>query len=64
MGGRVDGKEYARADIAGKKFQEFHKDHFLLLNIAVGGKWSGKADDSTGFPQKMYVDWIRHYEKG
>ncbi|MGB5983257.1 MAG: glycoside hydrolase family 16 protein [Nonlabens sp.] len=60
----VDGKEYARTDITGKEFKEFHKEHFLLLNIAVGGKWSGKADDSTGFPQKMYVDWIRHYEKG
>lgn len=35
----------------------------LLLNIAVGGEWAGRPDESTVFPQYMYVDWVRVYQK-
>ena len=40
-------------------------DHpfFLLLNLAVGGKWPGDPDSSTQFPQKMLVDYVRVYRK-
>jgi beta-glucanase (GH16 family) len=59
----VDGKTYASTSIASEEFSEFHKEFFLLLNIAVGGSFAGRPDSSSVFPQKMYVDWIRVYQK-
>lgn len=60
---RVDKQEYARMDITGDQFTEFHQEFFILLNVAVGGKWAGRPDETSTFPQKMYVDWIRYYQK-
>jgi len=39
-------------------------DHpfFLILNVAVGGRWPGSPDQTTSFPQKMYVDYVRVYQ--
>lgn len=59
----VDGNEYASFSIKGRKFSAFRKDFFLLLNIAVGGTYAGRPDDTSNFPQQMYVDWIRVYQK-
>ena len=39
--------------------QFFH----LLLNVAVGGNWPGNPDNSTVFPQKMSVDYVRVFQK-
>ena len=39
--------------------QRFH----LLINVAVGGDWPGNPDNSTNFPRKMLVDYVRVYEK-
>jgi hypothetical protein len=30
--------------------------------MAVGGNWPKDPDDSTDFPAKMYVDYVRVYE--
>ena len=40
-------------------------DHpfFILLNFAVGGDWPGNPDESTAFPQKMLVDYVRVYRE-
>lgn len=40
-------------------------DHpfFILLNLAVGGKWPGNPDASTVFPQQMLVDYVRVYQR-
>ncbi|MBT8115828.1 MAG: glycoside hydrolase family 16 protein [Arenicella sp.] len=59
----VDGEEYASADISADEFSEFHKEFFILLNIAVGGTYAGRPDATTPFPQYMYTDWVRVYEK-
>jgi beta-glucanase (GH16 family) len=59
----VDGRQYASTQISSKDHKEFHKPFFLLLNIAVGGTYAGRPDDTTKFPQSMYVDWIRVYQK-
>lgn len=59
----VDGEEYASADISGDEFSEFHEEFFLLFNIAVGNKWAGRPDERSVFPQFMYVDWVRVYQK-
>ncbi|MBB5345605.1 glycoside hydrolase family 16 protein [Tunturibacter empetritectus] len=39
-------------------------DHpfFLILNLAVGGAWPGNPDETTTFPQKMLVDYVRVYQ--
>lgn len=39
--------------------QRFH----LLLNVAVGGNWPGRPDAATKFPQTMFVDYVRVYQK-
>lgn len=40
-------------------------DHpfFILLNLAVGGNWPGSPRDSTVFPQRMLVDYVRVYSR-
>jgi beta-glucanase (GH16 family) len=42
----------------------FDHPFFILLNLAVGGHWPGYPDETTVFPQFMYVDYVRVYEKG
>tara|TARA_R110000787_G_scaffold32138_19_gene85016 strand:+ start:13552 stop:14313 length:762 start_codon:yes stop_codon:yes gene_type:complete len=59
----VDGSVYAKQKITDSLYKPFHKDFFLLLNIAVGGEFTGCPDATTIFPQKMFVDWIRIYKK-
>jgi beta-glucanase (GH16 family) len=34
---------------------------FILLNVAVGGRWPGSPNETTSFPQTMLVDWVRVY---
>ena len=59
----VDGKQFAEMDISSDELTELHKEFFILFNIAVGGTYAGRPDDTTNFPQHMYVDWVRVYEK-
>lgn len=60
---RVDGVEYTREPITSEERAEFHHDHFLLLNMAAGGTWAGRPDETTVFPQYMLVDWVRVYQQ-
>jgi beta-glucanase (GH16 family) len=56
----LDGAEYHRvtpANLTGTWV--FNKNHFLILNVAVGGNWPGYPDATTQFPQTMLVDWVR-----
>ncbi len=41
----------------------FNQDFFLILNVAVGGKWPGYPDATTVFPQEMVIDYIRVFQK-
>lgn len=59
----VDGQSYATATITADELGEFHREFFIILNIAVGGAWAGRPDESSVFPQYMYVDWIRVYQQ-
>jgi beta-glucanase (GH16 family) len=34
---------------------------FILLNLAVGGKWPGYPDATTRLPQEYRVDYVRVY---
>ncbi|MCE5326522.1 MAG: glycoside hydrolase family 16 protein [Planctomycetaceae bacterium] len=38
----------------------FRKDHYLILNLALGGSWGGAIDDAI-FPQRFEIDYVRVY---
>ena len=59
----VDGQQFATTSIKHEERSEFHNKFFILLNIAVGGTYAGRPDNTTNFPQYMYVDWVRVYQK-
>jgi beta-glucanase (GH16 family) len=42
---------------------EFHREFFIILNVAVGGNWPGPPDPSTVFPQRMEIDYVRVYQQ-
>ena len=41
----------------------FDHPFFIILNLAVGGRWPGYPDETTVFPQFLYVDHVRVYQK-
>jgi beta-glucanase (GH16 family) len=44
---------------------EFHNPHFLILNLAIGGGYTGilnPADITATLPSKMYIDYVRIYQ--
>jgi len=41
----------------------FDHKFFLILNLAVGGKWPGNPNNSTVFPQQLLVDYVRVYSR-
>ena len=59
----IDGQKFGSQSITSKDFVAFHKDFFIILNIAVGGSFAGRPNTTTNFPQYMYVDWIRVYQQ-
>ena len=40
-------------------------DHpfFVILDLAIGGRWPGNPDALTTFPQEMLVDYVRVYSR-
>ena len=58
----VNGEEAFQLPIT-SDMKEFQRSHHLLLNVAVGGNLPGNPDDTSVFPQTMYVDYVRVYEK-
>lgn len=60
---KVDGVEYARKDISPADMDEFRKPFFFIMNVAVGGRFSGYPDENSVFPQKMEIDWVRYYKR-
>lgn len=59
----VDDQQYfqaLRAEITDPN--PFNSEFFFLFNIAVGGNWPGAPDNSTVFPQRMFVDYIRVFQ--
>jgi beta-glucanase (GH16 family) len=61
---QVDGFTYhsaGPADIPSGSNWVYDHPFFILLNVAVGGRWVGDPDEATVFPQTMLVDWVRVY---
>lgn len=63
----VDGVPYqsfAPRDLPPSQRWVFDHPFFIILNVAVGGHFVGSPDESTIFPQTMFVDWVRVYRRG
>jgi beta-glucanase (GH16 family) len=41
----------------------FDQPFYLVMNVAVGGRFLGKPAKDTAFPAEMIVDYVRVYEK-
>ena len=39
----------------------YDQPFFIIINMAVGGDFVGAPNESTVFPQTMYVDYVRVY---
>lgn len=61
----VDGTKYHELDISNNmnSTEEFHMPQYILLNLAMGGDWPGFKVDESKLPAKMYVDYVRVYQK-
>ena len=54
-------------DIIPAALSEFHAPHFILLNLAVGGNYTGilhPAGITAAFPAEYLIDYVRIYDNG
>ena len=49
------------SDMNGQNYP-FNNDFFFIFNVAVGGQWPGSPDNTTSFPQRMIVDYVRVFQ--
>lgn len=40
----------------------FNKEFFFIFNVAVGGNWPGPPDETSVFPQRMTIDYVRVFQ--
>ncbi len=62
---KIDGEQYhvvSKSQVSPYNWP-FDQPFYLLLNVAVGGNWPGNPDQTTLFPQRMVVDYVRVYKK-
>ncbi len=41
----------------------FDQPFYIIMNVAIGGRFPGRPDNTTAFPAEMVVDYVRVYEK-
>lgn len=58
----LDGVQFHVMSTTPSALSEFHQEHFIILNLAVGGNWPGYPDATTVFPQKFEIDYVRVYQ--
>jgi len=65
--GKIDGITYYTLAIDSATMEEFQKDYFMILNVAVGGTLGGAPGASIDWTDpnqtSMLVDWVRVYER-
>lgn len=65
----IDGERLAMAQESAEHVDEnaywpFNKEHFIILNLAIGGTMGGNVDDAIfDNPVLMKVDWVRVYQR-
>lgn len=60
----VDGFKFhtvAPADLPPGATWVYDHPFFIILNLAVGGRWPGSPDETTAFPQALLIDYVRVY---
>ena len=46
----------------GSNFNPFKQPHYMMFDLAIGGTQGG-SPDSTSFPRKLEIDWVRVWQK-
>ncbi len=61
----VDGRKYHEMRITDgvNGTSAFHEPFFIVLNLAVGGRWPGFDVENRKLPAEMRVDYVRVYQK-
>lgn len=59
----VDDQLFNTVDITPAELSEFQDDFFFIFNVAVGGQWPGYPDETSTYPQRMVVDYIRVFQQ-
>ncbi|MDH3510526.1 MAG: family 16 glycosylhydrolase [Gammaproteobacteria bacterium] len=62
----INGIQYFELEIDPVLMEEFRRDFFLLLNVAMGGTLGSGGEPPQGdesFPQTMLVDYVRVYQQ-
>lgn len=59
----LDDVQYNVMDITPSSLSEFQLEFFLIFNVAVGGNWPGSPDNTTLFPKRMRVDYVRVFQQ-
>ena len=62
----INGTEYFQLDIEPGTMEEFRREFFLLLNLAIGGTLGSNQGPPQGdetFPQTMLVDYVRVFQE-
>jgi beta-glucanase (GH16 family) len=61
----LDGTQYHEVGIRDSinSTAEFHKPFYIILNLAIGGSWPKNPDETTQFPDTVFVDYVRVYQK-
>ena len=61
----LDGNRYWGLNIKDgiNSTEEFHEPQYIILNLAIGGDWPKNPDATSVFPDTMYVDYVRVYQR-
>jgi beta-glucanase (GH16 family) len=61
----VDDQPYVKggASVVTSGTYPFDSPFFFIFNVAVGGDWPGPPDNTTVFPQRMFVDYVRVFQQ-
>ena len=61
----VDDQLYVNGSIANvtSGTYPFNLPFFFIFNVAVGGNFPGNPDNTTTFPQRMFVDYVRVFQQ-
>jgi len=63
----IDGQQIWVIDTTAPGLEEFNEPHFFILNMAVGGMFTGITDGSgitAPLPAQYLVDYVRIYDNG
>jgi beta-glucanase (GH16 family) len=60
----IDDQKYLEVSVSdvGATNYPFNADQFFIFNVAVGGNWPGAPDNTTEFPERMFVDYVRVFQ--